>query len=114
MGFFGSISDHTTTLCAFEESLPTMFFPITLTQLFFQFAVDAVLPNAFDRLRPILRVVVNRSMLLVIAECRVTILTETVESLRSFAGLLFGLLKLVLLLLVFCFSLSHSYNYNLN
>ena len=114
MGSFSPARDHATTLFAKEESLPTMFFPIILTQLYFQFAVDAVLPNAFDRLRPILRVVVNRSMLLVIAECRVTILTETVESLRSFAGLLFGLLKLVLLLLVFCFSLSHSYNYNLN
>ena len=39
-------------------------------------------------------------MLLVIAECRVTLLPETVESLLSFAGLLFGLMKLVLLLLV--------------
>ena len=65
-----------------------------------QFAVDAVSPLTLDTHRHLVLLPVKPVMLLVIAEGHVTLLAETVESLLSFAGLLFGLMKLVLLLLV--------------
>ena len=115
MRVFVSAMHHKTTHVASKES-GTFLLSLQYKLLLSQFAVDAVFPLALDTNRHMVFLVfpVKPVMLVLITERNVTLLAETVESLRSFAGLLFGLLKLVLLLLVFCFSLSHSYNYNLN